>query len=327
MKAFTIERPGETHVRDVDPPAIGPDEILIESKAVGVCHSDFELIDGTYIIPVEYPTIPGHEWSGEVVEVGRDVESFRPGDRVVGECVIGNDHFGFSISGAAAEYFKVRPEWLHRLPDELSHTQGALVEPFTVAYYATVAAEGIDASDTVVILGAGPIGLCCLAAVRGHGGRTIVVDPVAERRSVATRMGADAVFEPGDQLDDAVAELNGGRLAEVVIEASGSPAAMASALDLAGHEARVVFVGIDTGHRAEALLGQMQSKALRARGIIGSPNVWPQALRFLARTGIDLSPVVTASFPLERAVDALAAAKNVAENIKVQMVHDGGVAA
>jgi L-iditol 2-dehydrogenase len=324
VKALTVERPGSARVVEVEEPRIGPDEILIASKAVGVCHSDFELINGTYIIPVQYPTVPGHEWSGEVAEVGSAVQGYAPGDRVVGECVIGSDHFGFSIPGAAADYFKVRPEWLHRLPDELSFTQGALVEPFTVAYYATVAADGIDASDTVVVLGAGPIGLCCLAAVRGCGGRALVVDPVPERRSVAEAMGADATLDPGDGIAEAVGELTDGRMAEVVIEASGATGAMAQALDLAGHEGRLVFVGIDTGNQASAALGQMQSKALRARGIIGSPNVWPQALRFLARAEIDLSPVVTARFPLDHGTEALEAAKDVSRNIKVHMEPSNG---
>lgn len=321
MKALMIQEPGRAEVVDVDRPQIGPDEILVASRAVGVCHSDFELIAGTYIIPVEYPTVPGHEWSGEVVEVGREVSSFAPGDRVVGECVIGDDHFGFSISGAAAEYFKVRPEWLHRLPDELSYAQGALVEPFTVAYYAMVAARGVNASDTVAIFGAGPIGLCCLAAANGHGARAVVIDPVAERREIAARMGAYAALEPGDGLAERLAE-TAGEAPSVVIEASGAPGAMAAALDVAAFEARLVFVGIETGRRADALLGQFQSKALFARGIIGSPNVWPAALRFLARTGIDLSPVITARFPLERATEALDAARRSEENIKVQMVSD-----
>jgi L-iditol 2-dehydrogenase len=321
LKALVIREPGRAEVADVDRPEIGPDEVLVGSRAVGVCHSDFELLGGTYIIPVEYPMIPGHEWSGEVVEVGREVTSVKPGDRVVGECVIGSDHFGFSISGAAAEYFKVRPEWLHKLPDELSHAQGALVEPFTVAYYATVAAGGVDPSDTVAILGAGPIGLCCLAACTGKGARAIVIDPVPERRGIAARMGAEVVLEPGEGLSERLLAA-AGAAPEVVIEASGAPAAMASALDLAGFEARVVFVGIDTGGRAEALLGQIQSKALTARGIIGSPDVWPAALRFLARTGIDLAPVVTASFPLGRATDALEAAQQTDRNVKVQMVNE-----
>jgi L-iditol 2-dehydrogenase len=321
LKALMIREPGRAEVVDLDRPEIGPDEVLVASRAVGVCHSDFELLDGTYIIPVEYPMIPGHEWSGEVVEVGREVTSVAPGDRVVGECVIGTDHFGFSISGAAAEYFKVRPEWLHKLPAELSHAQGALVEPFTVAYYATVAAGGVDASDTVAILGAGPIGLCCLAACTGKGASAIVVDPVAERREIATRMGAVAAFEPGPDLAEKIAAVSGAA-PQVVLEASGAPVAMASALDIAGFEARVVFVGIDTGGSAETKLGQIQSKSLTARGIIGSPNVWPAALRFLAGTGIDLAPVVTARFPLAEATEALDAAQQTDRNVKVQMVNE-----
>jgi 2-desacetyl-2-hydroxyethyl bacteriochlorophyllide A dehydrogenase len=326
VKALMIESPGTATVADLERPDIGRDEILVASRAVGVCHSDFELLNGTYIIPVDYPMVPGHEWSGEVVEVGSSVREFEPGDRVVGECVIGSDHFGFSISGAAAEYFKVRPEWLHRLPDELSYPQGALVEPFTVAYYAIQAANGVNASDTVIVLGAGPIGLCCLAAAVGHGARVVCVDPVSRRRAIAAKMGAAEVLDPKDgELAAQVAELNEGRGAEVVIEASGSPAAMSSALDVAGFEARVVFVGIDTGNPASALLGQFQSKALQARGIIGSPDVWPAALRFLARTGIDLSPIITARFPLGRATDALDAARLTSENIKVQMTTDAAV--
>src|SRR5262249_20693886 len=150
-------------VCELDVPTIAADEVLVRSRNVGICHSDFELYDGRYIIPVSYPIIPGHEWSGEVVEVGADVTTLRAGDRVVGECVVndGADHFGFSISGADAEYFAAKGSWLHRIPEELSFVQGAFVEPLSVAYGAAVAADGIDASDEVAVIGGGPIGLLC----------------------------------------------------------------------------------------------------------------------------------------------------------------------
>ncbi|HEY2477188.1 MAG TPA: zinc-binding dehydrogenase [Solirubrobacterales bacterium] len=320
MKALIFEQPNQAAVVETERPEIAPDEILVASRAVGVCHSDFDLLSGKYIIPVSFPTIPGHEWSGEVAEVGREVTSFKPGDRVVGECVIGSDHFGFSISGAAAEYFKARPEWLHKLPDELSFAYGALVEPFTVAYYAVQSAENVNASDTVAVLGAGPIGLCCLAAAKGHGASVVVVDPVAERREIAMRMGATAAIEPGEGLVERFAAA-AGEAPQVVIEASGNPLAMASAIDLAAFKARLVYVGIETGDSAPAFLGQIQSKELRISGIIGSPDVWPAALRFLARGGVDLDPVITASFPLGQATEALDAARRTSENVKVQMVN------
>jgi L-iditol 2-dehydrogenase len=321
VKALVFQRPNEAAVVEAERPQIGPDEILVGSRAVGVCHSDFDLLAGKYIIPIQFPTIPGHEWSGEVVEVGREVTSFKPGDRVVGECVIGEDHFGFSISGAAAEYFKVRPEWLHKLPDELSYQYGALVEPFTVAYYAVASAGNVNASDTVAVFGAGPIGLCVLAAAKGHGANVVMVDPVPERRQIAIDMGAIAAIDPGGGLVERFAEA-AGELPQVVIEASGNPMAMAAALDLAAFKARVVYVGIETGETATAMLGQIQSKELLIHGVIGSPNVWPAALRFLARGGVDLDPVITASFPLEQATEALEAARRTSENVKVQMVNE-----
>src|SRR3954447_13715019 len=122
MRALVFEAPERAVFADVDRPEIGPDQVLIRSHAVGICHSDFELYEGRYIIPVEYPIVPGHEWSGEVAEVGSGVATLRAGDRVVGECVVnnGDDHFGFSISGANAEYFVAKAAWLHRIPDELS---------------------------------------------------------------------------------------------------------------------------------------------------------------------------------------------------------------
>src|SRR3954463_16551885 len=131
MRALQYAGPGRAEVVELPVPAIADDEVLVAARSVGVCHSDIELLEGRYIIPFAYPVIPGHEWAGEIVAAGRDVRAFAPGDRVVGECVIGADHFGFSISGAAAEYFVARPEWLHRLPDSMTWTQGALVEPFS----------------------------------------------------------------------------------------------------------------------------------------------------------------------------------------------------
>ena len=105
MKALEFVSEGVAKVNELSVPEIGDDEVLIASRAVGVCHSDIELLEGRYIIPFSYPIIPGHEWSGEVMKVGSKVTRFKKGDHVVGNCVIGDDHFGFSISGAAAEFF------------------------------------------------------------------------------------------------------------------------------------------------------------------------------------------------------------------------------
>lgn len=318
MKALQYVGEGNAQVADLPVPEIGDDEVLVASRAVGVCHSDIELLGGRYIIPFSYPLIPGHEWAGEVVRVGSRVSSVAVGDRVVGECVIGDDHFGFSISGAAAEFFVARPEWLHRLPAGLSWTMGALVEPFSVAYYAIVRAGGVDASNTVAVLGAGPIGLAVAAAASAMGARTVVVEPSAERRSAALQLGASDAVSP-EEAEEFLRGITEGRGADVVVEASGRPEVMATALELVAFQGRVAYIGIDVGREAPAKLGLIQSKELRITGSIGSPGVWPQTLRFLAASGIDLSPLVTQRYSADQALEALGAAQHPQTTIKAHV--------
>lgn len=320
MRALQFVDVDRVELSEVPRPAPGPGEVLLATRSVGICHSDFELLAGRYIIPFSYPLIPGHEWSGVVAEVGAGVTGFAPGDRVLGECVIGDDHFGFSISGAAAEYFLARPAWLHKVPDELSDTQAALVEPFSCAYFAAARANGIDASDTVVVFGAGPIGLGAVAVAATRGGRVLCAEPNQGRWQIARSLGAEDVLDPtADGFVEQVMELTGGRGADVVMEASGQPAAMAAAFQVAGFNARCVNIGIDVGRSAPARLGLIQSKQLQVRGTIGSPGVWPQTLRFLARSGLDLSAMVTERFDIADAPSAYEAAPRTDTNVKVHI--------
>ena len=321
MKALQYAAQDQAVVAELEIPAIAEDEVLVAARSVGVCHSDIDLLEGRYIIPFHYPLIPGHEWSGEVVKVGSKVTEFAPGDRVVGECVIGADHFGFSISGAAAEFFVAKPSWLHRLPDELSYTMGALVEPFSVAYYALVRAGGVDASDTVVILGAGPVGLAVTAAAAAMGATTVVVEPSADRRAAASSLGAAHTVDPAE-VDALLETITGGRGADLVVEVSGRPDVMALALELVAFQGRIAYIGIDVGREASAKLGLIQSKELRITGSIGSPGVWPQTLRFLAGSKLDLTPLVTGHFSVDEALDALEAAHNPATTIKAHIEFD-----
>ena len=212
MKALFFDEPKKPVVSDIQSPSITPNEVMIRSRRVGICHSDYELLAGKYIIPISYPVIPGHEWVGEVVEVGKNVTGLKRGDRVVGECVIKTPerihHFGFSMDGANREYFPARPEWLHKLPDAVDDAKGALIEPFTCGFYAVLRNGAPNASETVVVSGGGTIGLVAAAAAIGMGARVIVVDPVPLRRDIAKRLGADAAVDPsaGDP-GEAVREL------------------------------------------------------------------------------------------------------------------------
>ncbi len=324
MKALVFEAPDKPVIADVPMPEIGPGEVLVRSRTVGICHSDYELLAGRYIIPIDYPVTPGHEWCGEIVEVGRDVTGLRPGDRVVGECVIPTPqrihHFGFSMGGADREFFAARPEWLHKLPDGVDDKQGALIEPFTCGFYAVLRSGGTNASETVVVSGGGTIGLVSAAAAIGMGARVIVVDPVALRRDAALRLGAAEVVDPaaGDPIAQ-VRDLTGGAGADLVIEAACHPASLGSVFSYAREEGRVSMVGISIGKLIPADLGLIQMRNLTVRGCIGSPGVWPAAIRFLARTGIDLSPLQTRDFALTDAVEAFAFGTDPTRSIKLTL--------
>ena len=325
MKALRFIGDDVARIDEIELPRIGADEVLVASRSVGICHSDIELLEGRYIIPFEYPVIPGHEWAGEVVAVGSAVRGLGVGDRVVGECVIGADHFGFSISGAAAEFFVARPEWLHRMPDAMTWTQGALVEPFSCGYYAILHADNLDASDTAVVFGAGPIGL---GVVAGRGGPRRAGGRGRARQGAGGArwaLGAEITWTRWPTLRRRGREATGGRGADVVIEASGNPAAMAAALDVAAFRGRLVNVGIDVGGTVPAPLGLIQSKELQVRGIIGSPGVWPQTLRFLARSGVDLTPIVTTTRPLAEADAAVEAVRTDRTQVKVHLVSEASL--
>lgn len=323
MKALIFDEPKKAVVTQVQMPTITANEVMIRSRRVGICHSDYELMAGQYIIPISYPVTPGHEWVGEVVEVGANVTGLRKGDRVVGECVINTPerihHFGFSMDGADREFFAARPEWLHKLPDAVDDAKGALIEPFTCGYYAVMRHGGVNAADTVVVSGGGTIGLVTAAAAVGMGARVIVVDPVPLRRDIARRLGADAAVDPsaGDPVETVLELTRGG--ADLVVECAGHPASLANVFDYARPEGNVSMVGINIGQKFPVELGKIQIKNLSVKGCIGSPGVWPAAIRFLERTSIDLSPIQTHSFRLDDALMALQLGKNPLEAVKVTL--------
>ena len=220
-----------------------------------------------------------------------------------------------------------RAEWLHKLPAQLTWTQAALVEPFTVAY-AAVRAGVIDPSDRVAVLGGGPIGLLSAMAAVGRNAAVTLIEPRPDRRAKAAELGVSSVLDPGaGDVAGQARELTGGELFDVVIESAGHPEAMAQALTLAGNHGRIVYVGIDVGSTVPAELGLIQARSLRIQGIVGSAGIWPQAIRFLGSGVVDPTPIVTARYPLGAATDALGAAALGSGNIKVHIEAAGVKAA
>lgn len=305
----------------VDLPTLGPNDVLVRAGVVGLCRSDNELLDGHLNDQLDLPArvVPGHEWSGTVVEIGDDVKNVVPGDVVVGECVIDDgDWFGFTYGGAAAEQFVAPANLLHRVPKGINLSQAALIEPFTIAYNAFVESGKCDAADVVTVIGGGMIGLCALTIARSKGAVVVLVEPNKKRQALAAELGADVIVDPAD-IDDVPSFYSqfGKTGADLVFEASGHPAGVASTFRHAGLRGRITNIGI-CPQEVTAPLGLIQAKNLTVRGVTGSTGVWPDAIRFMQRSAIDLSPVISSEFNYREAEKAMRMTDS-SESIKVHL--------
>jgi threonine dehydrogenase-like Zn-dependent dehydrogenase len=325
-------------LEEVPDPRPADNEVLIRVKAAGVCGTDVHMWEGTNQEGT-FPFIPGHEWSGEVAEVGQDVRTFSPGDRVVAEvpilcricdnCKDGMEPnmcpdfelYGFSWEnpGGMAEYTLAREERLFRIPDNVSYEEAALVEPVSVAYHGVWGSGGGAAPhDRVVVFGAGPIGLFAMLSCKASGAPVTVVEPEAFRRKMAKDLGADVVLDPTDgDLVEQVMEHTGGRGATMVLECSGSNGALATMLDVIAKQGRIVLIGQSVGRRIPIEIGKAIFQRTSIVGSSGSPYFFPKTLTFMSRRLVDLLAVVTHQFTLSDILDAFELGKRGAECAKI----------
>lgn len=323
MQAIQFDQNRTITLVDLPIPEIGDDDVLVKSKVIGLCRSDIELLDGHLDaqLGISGPVIPGHEWAGEVVATGSKVEGFAPGDGVVGECVLSLNHwFGFDYPGAGSEYFRVPARLLHLLPPGINFHQGALIEPFTIAYKGIRTSGGCDGSDVVAIVGSGMVGLAALAIAAANGSETVVIEPSELRRDLATKLGATHTIDPNltSPTQSVIENLTGRTGADLVIEASGSAPGLASTFSVAAHGGRILNIGICADGNVTAPLGQIQAKDLTVYGTTGSSEVWPAAIRFMQQHSIALDSVITSSYSIDQAHEAVTAA-NEPHNVKVHV--------
>ncbi len=313
MKAVVINKPGEILLteREVLPPPAGFAQIKV--KAAAVCATDLEVLDGN--IAANYPLVPGHEWSGIVASVGSETDAKWIGKRVTGSndvvclkcdaCRSGNwrycsefEEIGFKRDGAYAEYVNVPVYGLCELPDGLGFEQAALCEPLGVAL-GTLQKADAAFGDTLVIMGAGSIGLCMLAAAKAMGMRRIVVCASSEKRlAVAKKMGAYAVIATGKQdFETQIRKIHPGGT-DVVIDATGIEPCIQSALRVAKKGGTVALAGYGRGKVMQIRVDDIHINNLRVVGAGNNWNTLQRAVALLADGVIDLTPLITDIMPL-----------------------------
>ncbi len=320
MKAFVICAAHDAAVNDIPTPEPGPGEALIRVRICGVCGSDLHAYEGSQPF-FQYPEVPGHEVVGDIVRVvprpggplrlpNRPIEDdLAPGERVVLDpgmpcgachpCLHGRYNccenmrvVGVHAPGALAEYFVAPLECLHRVPGALCDELAAVVEPLSIGVEANTRGR-VSESDTVLIIGAGTIGLCVMLVAKSRGARVAMTDLSAARRAKAIQMGADVALDPRqDDFQEALRQFGAGSAPSVVVEAVGTPGTVAQALDLVVAGGRMVLLGLISD--PITMPGNvMVKKELDFLGSRLHGGTIPQAVHLIADGVVDVSGLVT----------------------------------
>lgn len=317
----TAKGPGNLELREIPIPRLGADEVLIRVHACGICGSDLKIQNDQH--PYTPPVVIGHEFAGEIVEVGASVSGWQAGDRVVSEqhigacgrcrqCLTGNAFAcsskrapGYFTDGAFAEFIKV-PAWLlHRIPDKLSFVEAAFSEPSAVAAHGMLDRTGINPEDVVLILGCGPIGLVAAKMAQVAGASKVVITGIDHdekaRLPKARELGIDyAVNVMQTDLAELINELTHGEGADVVIELSGALPAIDQAFQLARRLGRVGIIGQPPADEIKIPYRQAMFRALTVSFSYSSKYTsWERVLSLFERGAIEPSQFITQVLPLE----------------------------
>ena len=310
-------------------PTCGPSDVLIRVRHAGVCGTDLHIADWDVWASgrCKPPFVLGHEFAGEIVEVGRDVKNdFQPGQLVTAEghivcghcrqCRTGNGHIcqrtqiiGVDRDGAFAEFIAMPAINVMTL-DGIPTTTGAIMDPLGNAFHTVLSAE--VSGSTVLVLGCGPIGCFAVGIARAAGAAKVFASDVnATRLALACRMGAHETLNPArEDVVARVMELTAGEGADLVCEMSGHPDAVRQAFQAARLGGRVHLLGIPKDAVSVDLSNDVIFKGLTVYGVVGRKifETWHQMRSFLGSGQLDPTPVVTHQFPLadiNRALDAI----------------------
>ncbi len=329
MIAARFYAPLDVRVEEVEVPPPGPGEVLVKVGAATTCGTDLKAYRrGHPLLMQRLPSLFGHEVAGIIAEVGAEVRRFQPGTRVVVAnsapcnrcffCRRGRQSLCedlLLLNGAYAEYLlvpaRIVEQNLWELPPDLPFTSAALTEPLACALHGVDACD-LHPGDSVAIIGGGPLGLLLLAAAKLQGARVILSGRGAERLALARTLGADDIID-ASQLPDSAAEVaavraltDGGRGADVVIEAVGDPALWEAAARMVRRGGLVNFFGgCAAGTTISLATGPLHYDEITLKGVFHhTPAYFSAALRLIAQRRIPVEHLVSGSFPLPRLHEA-----------------------
>ncbi|MET8808970.1 zinc-dependent alcohol dehydrogenase family protein [Streptomyces sp. NPDC004546] len=326
MKGFVFHGPGQASWQDVPDPAVKePTDVIVQVGAVTICGTDLHILKGD-VPEVRSGTVLGHEAVGEIVEVGGDVRTVRPGDRVLISCITscgrcrfcrdgsygqcrggGGWVLGHLIDGTQAEYVRVPYADLsvHPLPATVADEDAVLfADIFPTSYEVGVLNGHVRPGDTVAIVGAGPIGLAAVATARLFAPERIIsVDLAPARLEAARRLGADAVADVREEPGQLVADLTDGLGADVVMEAVGVPESFELCTRMVRPGGHVANIGVH-GKPVTLHLEDLWIKNVTITTGLVDTSSTPTLLRMAAAGRLPTRQLVTHTFPLDHMEEA-----------------------
>ena len=349
MKAVVCHGPGDYRLEEAMVPEVGPEEVLIKVDVSGICAGDSKCHDGAPLFwgdahrpaYTQTPCIPGHEFVGQVARLGpgaAEKYGLKVGDRAISEqivpcwecrfCKRGQywmcqraDVYGFrpSVNGAWADYMKFPAGAInHRVPEEIPAAHAAMIEPLACSIHAVQRAD-IELGDTVVIAGAGTLGLGMVGAARLRGpGCLVVLDTHPARLEIARKLGADLVLNPAEcDAVDEIIKMTEGYGCDVYIEASGHPAAVVQGLRMIRKLGTFVEFSVMPAEVSVDWTIIGDTKELNIHGAHLGPYCYPLAIDFIRRGVIDVASIVTHQLPLEQFEEGLEKVHRGDDSIKV----------
>jgi len=321
MKVVRLAGTRTLKVFDEPMPTLSSDQVLLKVKAVGVCGSDLHRFRGyTFGDGDNTSMVLGHEFSATVLQIGENVTSVRPGDRVAvdaadscGECewcLKGQPNLcpyvnfcGLpDVEGALREVMAWPARLLYPLPESLDYDDGVLAEVMGIGLHSVDLAQ-MNPGQTVAVLGCGPIGLGVIELVRKTTGATLMVatDIIPERLQAAESFGADHVIHAEDEsVVDRVMQITGGRGVDVVFEAAGVPDTLAQMIEIAAPGGNVVVIGIPEDDKIFFSAGPPRRKGLTLHFVRRSRFTYKRILTMMDKGIIDARPMITHHFPLDQ---------------------------
>ena len=335
MTSAQIDAPKRIAIREVDIPSVGPNDVLIKVKSSGICGTDLHIWHGSYEL-ANYPVIPGHEFSGVVVKVGSEVKNFKLNDRVTADpnlpcysCFfchrkqfnqcLNLEAIGVTRDGGFANYVLVPATTVFPISDDISFAEAALLEPLACVVWGLKQVQ-IQASDSMLIFGAGPMGILMMQAVKAAGASSVtIIDKELSRLELAKSLGADHTVL-ATEFNTEIAQTISAFGFDIVADATGVPKVIENMVTFARAGAKLWVFGVaPEGSKVAMPPDIIFRKDLKVIGSFALNKTFTEAIALVEHGAVNLKPLISHQLALEDFEQALHLAEQDPNRMKVQI--------